>query len=119
VKEALQLFKQQSVVQGCDLRYDSNVVHIDHLSGIVTIETGEKFRAKNIVVACGATTDQFYQSPDQFQAKKQLIHCYYLHENQGLPCAFLMEGLEEANGIMVFGTVDGENFSTYKVGNEL
>lgn len=30
-----------------------------------------------------------------------------------------MEDLEEANGIMVFGTLDGENFSTYKVGNEL
>ena len=29
-----------------------------------------------------------------------------------------MEGLEESNGIIVFGTVDGENFSTYKVGNE-
>lgn len=30
-----------------------------------------------------------------------------------------MEDLEEANGIMVFGTLDGDNFSTYKVGNEL
>lgn len=29
-----------------------------------------------------------------------------------------MEDLEEANGIMVFGTVDGEGLTKYKVGNE-
>lgn len=46
------------------------------------------------------------------------MHVYYLTDNAGLPAAFLMEGLEEAGGIMVFGTLDGENFSTYKVGNE-
>jgi glycine/D-amino acid oxidase-like deaminating enzyme len=29
-----------------------------------------------------------------------------------------MEDLEEASGMMVFGTLDGDNLSTYKVGNE-
>jgi hypothetical protein len=51
--------------------------------------------------------------------RKQLIHCYYLEDNKDLPTAFLMEGLKSANGIMVFGTVDGPNFEKYKVGNEL
>ena len=49
---------------------------------------------------------------------KQLIHCYYLNDNVDLPAAFLMEDLIEASGMMVFGTLDGENHSTYKVGNE-
>jgi len=29
-----------------------------------------------------------------------------------------MEDLQEAGGMMVFGTLDGENLTTYKVGNE-
>ena len=48
-----------------------------------------------------------------------MIHCYYLNDNKNLPAAFLMEDLPETKGIMVFGTLDGENFSKYKVGNEL
>ncbi|CDW89687.1 n-methyltryptophan oxidase [Stylonychia lemnae] len=118
VKESLTLFKEQSENQGAILKYDTTVSHIDHQNSIVTLENGEKFRAKNVVVTCGATTDQFYQQKDQFKARKQLINCFYLSDNVNLPTAFLMEDLEEAGGIMVFGTIDGENFSTYKVGNE-
>jgi hypothetical protein len=50
--------------------------------------------------------------------RKQTIHCYYLTERAGLPTSFLLEGLKETNGIMVFGTVDGDGFQKYKVGNE-
>jgi glycine/D-amino acid oxidase-like deaminating enzyme len=50
--------------------------------------------------------------------RKQTIHCYYLSENKHLPNAFLLEGLKETNGVMVFGTVDGDDFTKYKVGNE-
>lgn len=50
--------------------------------------------------------------------KKQLIHCYYLDDNIGLPAAFLFEGLKATKEIMVFGTLDGEGFTKYKVGNE-
>ena len=34
----------------------------------------------------------------------------------GLPDCFLMEDYEATNGIMVFGTLDGDDFSTYKMG---
>jgi len=47
-----------------------------------------------------------------------MIHCYYLDNARDLPAAFLFEGLKATNGIMVFGTVDGEDFTKYKVGNE-
>jgi len=42
------------------------VIKIDHDKGEVTLENGEKYTAKNIVVTCGATTEQFYQNPSQF-----------------------------------------------------
>lgn len=35
-----------------------------------------------------------------------------------MPPCFLLEDLHETNGIMVFGTLDGDNFSKYKIGNE-
>jgi len=41
-----------------------------------------------------------------------------LDNNEGLPAAFLLEDLVETKGIMVFGTLDGDNFSKYKMGNE-
>lgn len=47
-----------------------------------------------------------------------MIHCYYLDSVKDLPAAFLFEGLRATNGIMVFGTLDGEDFTKYKVGNE-
>lgn len=50
---------------------------------------------------------------------KQMVHCYYLDDSRDLPPAFLMEDLLETKGIMVFGTLDGDNFKSYKVGNEL
>jgi hypothetical protein len=84
----------------------------------VTLADGSTFSAKNIVITCGATTDQFYQTKEQFPVKKQTINCYYLAEKKNLPTAFLLEGLKETNGIMVFGTIDGPEFNTYKVGNE-
>jgi L-2-hydroxyglutarate oxidase LhgO len=49
---------------GADLRYNKNVIAVDHENGIVELETGEKFYAKNIVVTCGALTDQFFQHKD-------------------------------------------------------
>lgn len=42
---------------GADLRYNQKVINIDHGKGEVTLENGEKYLAKNIVVTCGATTD--------------------------------------------------------------
>ena len=42
-----------------------------------------------------------------------------LNSNKGMPDCFLMEDLQETKGVMVFGTVDGEDFTKYKVGNEL
>jgi len=35
-----------------------------------------------------------------------------------MPTCFLLEGLKETDGIMVFGTIDGPDYKTYKVGNE-
>jgi len=37
----------------------------------------------------------------------------------GMPDCFLLEDLKDTNGIMVFGTMEGENFDRYKIGNEL
>ena len=48
-----------------------------------------------------------------------MVHCYYMEDSKDLPAAFLMEDLLQSKGIMVFGTLDGDNFSKYKVGNEL
>jgi len=30
-----------------------------------------------------------------------------------------MEDFSDTNGIMIFGTLDGDNFNNYKIGNEL
>jgi glycine/D-amino acid oxidase-like deaminating enzyme len=57
VKEALQSARDLSIKQGADLRYDANVVAVNHDTCTVTMESGEKYTAKNIVVTCGATTD--------------------------------------------------------------
>lgn len=50
---------------------------------------------------------------------KQPINTYYLDNNKDLPPCFIIEGMPESNGEMVFGTLEGENFEKYKVGHEL
>lgn len=40
VKEALRDFKDHSIKNGADLRYNTEVVNIDHEKGIVTLEDG-------------------------------------------------------------------------------
>lgn len=70
VKHALDGFRNESSKLGADLRYGQNVVNIDHANSTVTLENGDIYKAKNIVVTCGSTTDQFYQRPNQFKAKK-------------------------------------------------
>ncbi len=57
VKHALCGAHDLAVKQGAELKYNKNVVHIDHEKSIVTLDTGETFRAKSIVVCCGALTD--------------------------------------------------------------
>ena len=47
-----------------------------------------------------------------------MVNCYYLNDHKDLPDAFLFEGLKATNEIMVFGTLDGDDFSKYKIGNE-
>jgi glycine/D-amino acid oxidase-like deaminating enzyme len=41
-----------------------------------------------------------------------------LEDNKDLPDAFLIEDVAETNGLMVFGTIDGPDFTKYKIGNE-
>lgn len=53
VRAALDAFKDQSIQQGAKLKYDMNVVHIDHKKGEVLCENGQKFKGKTIIVACG------------------------------------------------------------------
>ncbi len=60
VKNALNGFKSESEKLGAHLKYNSFVKHIDHANGKVTLESGETFTAKQIVVTCGAQTNQFY-----------------------------------------------------------
>ena len=57
VKNAFQQFKDQSIEQGAVLKYSTNVTHIDHSKGEVTLENGDKVVGKQVVVTCGATTD--------------------------------------------------------------
>lgn len=64
VKEALAAAKKLSIQQGAELKYDANVVAVDHKNGIVTMEDGKVYKAKNLVITCGAITDQFYQYKD-------------------------------------------------------
>ena len=47
------------------------------------------------------------------------MHIYYLSDNEGLPAAFLLEDLPDTNGLIIFGTLDGEGLTKYKIGNEL
>ena len=57
VKTALKAFQEESMKNGAELHYNSHVEKIDHENGIVTLDNGETYRAKNIVITCGATTD--------------------------------------------------------------
>ena len=38
-------------------RYSTDVTHIDHEKGEVTLENGDKVVGKQIVVTCGSNTD--------------------------------------------------------------
>ena len=51
--------------------------------------------------------------------EKQLVHIYYLSDNEGLPACFLIEDLPDTNNLIVFGTLDGEGLTKFKIGNEL
>ena len=57
MKDALDAYKTLSIKNGADLKYLQNVSSIDHVNGMVEVDSGEKFYAKNIVVCCGALTD--------------------------------------------------------------
>jgi len=43
VKTALNETKRFSIEHGADLRFNQNVVHIDHDKSIVTLESGQQF----------------------------------------------------------------------------
>lgn len=57
VKEALAAAKKLSQEQGAVLKYNTNVVAVDHKNSTVTLENGEVYKAKNLVITCGAVTD--------------------------------------------------------------
>ena len=57
VKESLEAAKKLSIEQGATLKYNTNVVAVDHKNCTVTLENGEVYKAKNIIVTCGALTD--------------------------------------------------------------
>ena len=42
-----------------------------------------------------------------------------LDDPSHLPASFLVEDLKEASNNIVFGTLEGEGFTKYKVGNEV
>ena len=48
-----------------------------------------------------------------------MINIYYLSDNHGLPACFLLEDMPDTNNLIVFGTLDGEGLTKYKIGNEL
>lgn len=54
VKNALNGFRSESERLGAHLKYNSFVKNIDHSKGTVTLENGEAYTAKQIVVTCGA-----------------------------------------------------------------
>ncbi len=61
VAKSLETFKNLSIKHGADLRYKAAVKTIDHEGKRVTLEDGTVYSAKkNIVICCGAMTDQFY-----------------------------------------------------------
>lgn len=49
--------KELSLKMGAELKYNKNVIAVDHEKGIVELESGEKIFAKHIVVTCGALSD--------------------------------------------------------------
>ena len=44
---------------------------------------------------------------------------FFIEDGSGLPPAFLMEDLKECNKIPIYGTLDGEGFTKYKICNEM
>ena len=46
VREALIAAKNLSTKYGATLRYNQNVINIDHEAGVVTMENGQKFKGK-------------------------------------------------------------------------
>jgi thioredoxin reductase len=57
VKEAIAAAKKLSIQQGAELKYNANVIAVDHKTCTVTLENGEVYKAKNLVITCGAITD--------------------------------------------------------------
>jgi len=54
VKNALKGCREESARLGADLRFNTEVKHIDHASSTVTLADGSKYTAKHLVVTCGA-----------------------------------------------------------------
>lgn len=57
MKEAIAAAKKLSIQQGAELKYNANVIAVDHKTCTVTLENGEVYKAKNLVITCGAITD--------------------------------------------------------------
>ena len=118
VQDALKTAKDLSIKQGATFRYSATVVNVDHELGTVTLDTGEVFKAKNIVLSCGVLTDKFFTKQISFQHNKQILETLSLKTGSGMPCAFLMQDHRITNGIMIYGTCEGEKLEQYKIGNE-
>lgn len=54
---ALKSFKEQSIQNGATLLFNQEVVKVDHEKGIVTLNSGEQYYGKHVVITCGHATD--------------------------------------------------------------
>ena len=110
VKKAFEACRKMSEKRGGEFRYNSMVTNIDHMNGVVTLSTGETFKAKQIVVSSGINSEKFYQREKQFDHKAQLVGTVLLASSSGLPCNFMMEDHKLGFGEnLIFGTIEGEN----------
>lgn len=76
--------------------------------GIITLENGEMFKAKNVVLSCGSFTDKFYDKCT-YTMLKDPQETYVFSDKSGFPPCFILIGEPSMNGHELYGLYDGEN----------
>lgn len=90
------------------MKFNTNVKSVDVKKGTVTLECGKVYRGKNIVVACGPFSEDFYVK-GEFEMRKSPQETYVINNNDGLPGAMIISGVPEFGGYDIYALKDGAN----------
>jgi len=93
---------------GAEVKFDSKVLKIT--SNSCTLENGETYTAKNIIICAGAYSKTF--DKEKVSHKREIEYLVF-DDVEGLP-----KGIIEfdSNGNEYYGMVDGEKLDRYKIG---